>query len=107
MFPPAKLIALLRAGLRYGIVKKIAREFNSPVEALLLEIGFDAALTIKRLQKNQRLTSYESDCLYRAYRLQVLAKETFGDAAAASAWLFRDIRSIRWVTPPLSRSSVS
>jgi putative toxin-antitoxin system antitoxin component (TIGR02293 family) len=85
-FPPAAVNRLMRAS---GLTLK--------------ELASALDLSARSLQRrrNGRLTSYESDRLYRLARIVALATESLGDHARAARWLKRPNRALGGV-PPLA-----
>ncbi len=89
----------IRLGLSVDVVDKLTEELDLPQSTLLGLIGLPSA-TLTRRRRTKRLTSHESDRVYRiaiAYRAAVRLFE--GDASAARHWLNESAKALGGNTP--------
>lgn len=89
----SEVIGGVREGLPYGAMEAVMQGFalDRGEMARLLRIP---ARTLDRRKGARRLSADESDRLYRLARVLAHARETFGSAARATAWLRRPNRGL-------------
>lgn len=93
------MVARIRAGFPVQVIDKLSRELQLSQRDLLPVIALPAAtLTRRRLQK--RLSSQESDRVYRLASAYCSALQLFeGDVTAARHWLNEPAKALGGSTP--------
>lgn len=85
-FPPAKLVATLRAGLVVEELESLQATLDVPMEKLAPMLGISKA-TLHRRKAAGRLDQAESDRVIRFARLMGKALEVFESEESARSWL--------------------
>jgi len=95
------LIAEIRKGFSVSVIDKLAHELAIPQQALLQTIALSSAtLTRRRAHKDKRLTSQESDRVYRVVMAYLAALELFeGEKEAARNWLNEPAKALGGYSP--------
>jgi putative toxin-antitoxin system antitoxin component (TIGR02293 family) len=88
----------IRGGFPYTVLTSVLASSG----LTMIELAKSLNLSLRSLQRRgrqERLTSYESDRIYRLARILALAKELIGDDAAARHWLKQPNQSLGGESP--------
>jgi len=92
------LIPLVRKGLKYRSLESLIAGIGVARETVLAAIGLSPR-TIARRRGERRLSSSESDRVYRLARVAARAGDVLGSAEKAREWLIRPNRALGQVSP--------
>lgn len=80
----------IREGMNAIIVEQVAKELlDIPVSTLLVGLGLSRSTILRKISKEQRLTSVESDRVARLLYVFKQAADVFEDEALAGKWMLR------------------
>ncbi|MHB8893983.1 MAG: antitoxin Xre-like helix-turn-helix domain-containing protein [Candidatus Geothermincolia bacterium] len=84
--------ALIKKGMPSGVISYIKKAFDLPDEVIARIIGVSPRTVARRrktvkIPAGERLSSNESDRVYRFARIVAAAEEVFGDKKEAMEWL--------------------
>ena len=92
-------ISLVREGYRTMVAEAFSSVLDVRPTELLTTLGMPQRTVSRRLKEHKKLTTEESDRLYRALEIMRSAVETFGDPDLAAKWLKEPNPAIGGVTP--------
>ena len=95
----ADFIPLIRAGFAYRSLEQVVAYLGLRLELVLKPLGINERTIHRRRTAAARLTSQESEKVYRLARLMALAEEVFEARPAAQHWLTHEIPALGGVTP--------
>ncbi len=95
---PQSLIPLLREGLPFAALENLLRIFALSRDEIMRILALPPR-TFARRRQQQRLSSAESDRLFRLTRILVHAAEVLGDRNKVVTWLRRPNRALDGATP--------
>jgi putative toxin-antitoxin system antitoxin component (TIGR02293 family) len=95
---PADVQGVIRNGLPFGSLEKLARTLELSGEEVSAVLGM-APRTLARRKRERHLSPVESDRVYRLARITHLALEVFGELAKARRWLNRPNRALAGAVP--------
>lgn len=79
-------VGMVRSGLHPNVVRKLSKRLHLPTEQTLRIINLSKQ-TYARRQQSRKLTSEESDRVWRVADIVAKATQLLGDEDAASDWL--------------------
>ena len=82
----SQIHASIRKGFPFSICKIVQHEFDLSEHEIAKILGVSPKTIIRRKEKG-KLTSIESDRLYRFIRVLLSARQVFGDNEKVSVWL--------------------
>jgi putative toxin-antitoxin system antitoxin component (TIGR02293 family) len=95
---PQSLIPLLREGIPFEALENLLRIFALSRDEIMRILALPPR-TLARRRQQQRLSSAESDRLFRLTRILVHAAEVLGDRDKVVIWLRRPNRALDGATP--------
>lgn len=95
----ADFIPLIRAGFSYRSLERLVKYLDLRLEFVLKSLGINERTMHRRRTTAARLSSQESEKVYRLARLTALAEEIFEDRQQAQIWLTHEIPALGGVTP--------
>lgn len=94
-----QMIEAVERGLESAAVTRLAEALDISEGAVLDAVAIPRSTFSRRKKQEERLTSSESDRLYRVTRLFGRAVEVLGDESAAQQWVRAPRRALGGVSP--------
>lgn len=92
-------IPLIRTGLSYRSLERLVDYLGIRFELVLSSLAINERTMHRRRTSSARLTSLESEKVFRLARLTALAEEVFEDRQQAQIWMTHEIPALGGVTP--------
>ncbi|KVR09925.1 antitoxin Xre/MbcA/ParS toxin-binding domain-containing protein [Burkholderia ubonensis] len=87
---PLEQRSLIREGMQAIVVERVAKNLlHIPLRTLLSSLGLRNSTILRKISKNKRLSSAESDQIARVLSMFEHAVEVFEDEALAAEWALR------------------
>jgi len=95
----SELTLLTREGLPVGTLTLLAKELSVERKTVARVVGISDRTLSRRIAKDERLSTEESDRTVRLARVFALATDTLGTSQKASLWLQAPNRVLEGQTP--------
>lgn len=95
---PSELINLFKDGLSTDLFTEVASDLKIS-EGQLADTANISVSTLTRRKRKGRLTTVESERLYRIIRIYNRAIQVLGSQTAAQRWILTPVKALGWETP--------
>ena len=95
----ADFIPLIRAGFSYRSLERLVEYLGLRLDLVLKALVINERTMPRRRTAATRLSSQESEKVYRLARLTALAEEVFEDRQQAQIWLTHEIPALGGIAP--------